>query len=325
MERILRSDEIAGKIPDYMTLPLPGFINKNHHLLMFQDDAFTAIRRNFTTKGIIAGAVAHTYNLYKMTTNPSSISLLRSLVSMASDILTIGNIYAILQTMHFTGIQGISTGRGLTNLKDNRVNYIDDENESIHRVLSPYEFIIFDKPVHAVADGVVKEIVDKYPDEVNSYEFIDKNRYLNEKERYGNYIDIEHNDVINSRYACMKLHGFTKKVGDTVKQGEIIGRVGASNAFLAPELIFQFVSPKDWYNIPGKIENIRTYVSKGINNKWNMHMEVPIINRTDYETKYLDKWDQFRNLDLRTLKYYYVSSYINPGCLIKQFPTILSE
>ena len=137
MERILRSDEIAGKIPDYMTLPLPGFINKNHHLLLFQDDAFTAIRRNFTTKGIIAGAVAHTYNLYKITTNPSSISLLRSLVSMTSDILTIGNIYAILQTMHFTGIQGISTGRGLTNLKDNRVNYIDDENESIHRVVSP--------------------------------------------------------------------------------------------------------------------------------------------------------------------------------------------
>ena len=191
MERILRSDEIAGKIPDYMTLPLPGFINKNHHLLMFQDDAFTAIRRNFTTKGIIVGAVAHTYNLYKMTMNPTSMSLLRSLVSVTSDILTIGNIYAILQTMHFTGIQGISTGRGLTNLKDNRVNYIDDENESIHRVLSPYEFIIFDKPVHAVADGVVKEIVDKYPDEVNSYEFIDKNRYLNEKERYGNYIDIE--------------------------------------------------------------------------------------------------------------------------------------
>ena len=59
MERILRSDEIAGKIPDYMTLPLPGFINKNHHLLMFQDDAFTAIIRNFTTKGILAGAVAH--------------------------------------------------------------------------------------------------------------------------------------------------------------------------------------------------------------------------------------------------------------------------
>ena len=33
MERILRSDEIAGKIPDYMRLALPGFINKNHHLL----------------------------------------------------------------------------------------------------------------------------------------------------------------------------------------------------------------------------------------------------------------------------------------------------
>ena len=75
MERILRSDEIAGKIPDYMTLPLPGFINKNHHLLVFQDDAFTAIRRNFTTKGMLVGTVMHTYNLYKMATNPSSISL----------------------------------------------------------------------------------------------------------------------------------------------------------------------------------------------------------------------------------------------------------
>lgn len=324
MVKQLRDDEIINKIPNYMKLPIPGFINKNHHLMLMKDSIFSAIKKNFTNKGVLFTGLMHGIRFYKLASGEVSVMSLYNLAGLFNDILEAGNIYAHLQTMHFTGIQSINTGMGITSLKDNRINYLNPE-ESMHVVLSPYEFIIYDKPVHAVADGVVKEIVDKYQDNVNTRDTIDITGYLEDKNLYGNYIDIEHNEVITSRYACMRLHGFTKKVGDKIKQGEIIGRVGASNAFKAPELLFQLMSPKKWYDYPGKIKNIREYAIKGMQNKWDMHMEAVIINRTDYEAKYLDKWEQFRQTDLRTLKYYYVSSYLNPGCLIKQTQNILSE
>ncbi len=76
-------------------------------------------------------------------------------------------------------------------------------------------------PVHSVGDG-----------------FVLKKGY--QRRGAGNYIKIKHNSVYTTQYA--HLHGFAKglKTGDHVKQGQIIGYVGATGLATGPHLDFRF-------------------------------------------------------------------------------------
>ena len=56
---------------------------------------------------------------------------------------------------------------------------------------------------------------------------------------YGNQIKIEHADGSVTRYAHM--HSFTVKVGDSVKQGELIGKVGNTGLSLGSHLHFEII------------------------------------------------------------------------------------
>lgn len=76
-------------------------------------------------------------------------------------------------------------------------------------------------PVHSVGDGTVV-----------------KKGY--QKRGGGNYISIKHNGTYSTTYMHLKGYARGIKVGDHVKQGELIGYVGATGLATGPHLDFRF-------------------------------------------------------------------------------------
>jgi murein DD-endopeptidase MepM/ murein hydrolase activator NlpD len=77
-------------------------------------------------------------------------------------------------------------------------------------------------PVHAVGDGVVRRA---------SY-----------SSSYGNVVDIAHTRGYASRYAHLRAFARGVRVGTRVKQGDLIGYVGATGLATAPHLHYEFHS-----------------------------------------------------------------------------------
>ncbi|MGE0201556.1 MAG: M23 family metallopeptidase [Candidatus Melainabacteria bacterium] len=63
----------------------------------------------------------------------------------------------------------------------------------------------------------------------------------NDPAGYGQYITIEHADGTKTRYAHMSAFG-KFKVGDTVQQGDIIGKVGSTGRSTGPHLHFEVIA-----------------------------------------------------------------------------------
>lgn len=75
-------------------------------------------------------------------------------------------------------------------------------------------------PVHAVGDGQV--IAKTY------------------QRGGGNYVKIKHNSVYTTAYLHLSKFGYGLKVGDYVKQGDVIGYVGSTGLSTGPHLDFRF-------------------------------------------------------------------------------------
>ena len=56
---------------------------------------------------------------------------------------------------------------------------------------------------------------------------------------YGNYVIIEHSDGIYTLYAHMYADSITVRAGDTVQQGQVIGKMGTSGYSTGPHLHFE--------------------------------------------------------------------------------------
>ncbi|KAI9134866.1 M23 family metallopeptidase [Acaryochloris sp. CCMEE 5410] len=73
---------------------------------------------------------------------------------------------------------------------------------------------------------------------------------------YGNFIEIQHNNIFSSAYAHME--NFFVNVGDTVNQGDLIGRVGQTGGVTGPHLHFEilqngsFINPRDKVAFPAR-------------------------------------------------------------------------
>ncbi|MGI4020638.1 MAG: urea transporter [Janthinobacterium lividum] len=92
-------------------------------------------------------------------------------------------------------------------------------------------FYCYNKPVLACADGVVEELTDQVEDnEIGS---------INTAENWGNSIVIRHASGLYSKVSHLKKKSAKVKVGDFVKQGDLIGLCGNSGYSPEPHLHFQ--------------------------------------------------------------------------------------
>lgn len=64
----------------------------------------------------------------------------------------------------------------------------------------------------------------------------------NDPDGYGQYITIEHEGGVRTRYAHMSKYGEFKE-GDTVQAGDVIGEVGSTGRSTGPHLHFEVISP----------------------------------------------------------------------------------
>ncbi|HUS87718.1 MAG TPA: urea transporter [Bacteroidales bacterium] len=110
---------------------------------------------------------------------------------------------------------------------------INDKNGSQFKgdgdVLSDY--YCYNKPVIAVADGIIEYVEDSIPDnEVGT---------PNIKDNWGNTVIIRHNDFLYSSLSHLAPGSIDLKEGDRIKQGDIIARCGNSGRSPYPHLHFQ--------------------------------------------------------------------------------------
>jgi hypothetical protein len=93
--------------------------------------------------------------------------------------------------------------------------------------------------VHATADGVIAFARDGVPE--NAEVSIDDMR-KDLQSIYGNSIVIDHGNGEFSRFGHLQTDSVQVKVGDRVKGGQVIGRVGNSGSSLFPHLHYELVS-----------------------------------------------------------------------------------
>jgi urea transporter/murein DD-endopeptidase MepM/ murein hydrolase activator NlpD len=107
---------------------------------------------------------------------------------------------------------------------------IDDKSYQLPG-LKPEDYYCFNKPVLAVADGQVQEVIAHIDDNVIGQ--------VNLQQNWGNTIVIKHAENLYSKVSHLKKNSVKVKAGDYVKQGDIIALCGNSGRSPEPHLHFQ--------------------------------------------------------------------------------------
>jgi urea transporter len=95
----------------------------------------------------------------------------------------------------------------------------------------PEHFYCFNKPVLACADGIIENVVDNIEDnEIGK---------VNTAQNWGNTVVIKHLDGLYSKVSHLKKNSVKVKIGDTVKEGQLLGLCGNSGRSPEPHLHFQ--------------------------------------------------------------------------------------
>jgi len=112
---------------------------------------------------------------------------------------------------------------------------VDDEGKSSSGDRkSVHNYYCYGKDIVAPADGVVVKLYNKHKDSI-----VDgKSGYCNASRIQGNYIIIKHNKFEYSMIAHIMRNSITVKIGDTVKQGEIIAKCGNTGNSSEPHIHF---------------------------------------------------------------------------------------
>jgi urea transporter len=100
-----------------------------------------------------------------------------------------------------------------------------------HYATQPENFYCFNKPVLAPANGFVQEIIDHIDDnEIGK---------INREQNWGNAVVIKHAEGLYTKMSHLKKNSFKVKVGDYVRQGDVIAACGNSGRSPEPHLHFQ--------------------------------------------------------------------------------------
>jgi murein DD-endopeptidase MepM/ murein hydrolase activator NlpD len=121
-----------------------------------------------------------------------------------------------------------------------------DKNES---------YLCWDRPIYCVEDGKVLAVVDDVPDNNGR-----KSNPANEPVR-NSCVLVEHAGNCFSEYYHVRKGGAAVKVGQQVKAGDLLGRVGNAGASTEPHLHFGYIGldrTGRYRNIPVRILGLTT-------------------------------------------------------------------
>ena len=340
--------DVLRIMPKNMLLPIQGFKDNKYHVLVTTDHF----------KQILEGSNLGLRALTRGGARLIALSLAKYAIgkgiSLGADLLTddeaisefaenpivkyIHSLYAlerlcfewlnprlhVIHSVQFFGLQPVTTGMGFTELKDNRIQSF--QGNEFHTILSPYEYILFNQPIHVVDDGVVVDIVNRYSDRAGRRLDIQFAR-ANIEEFLGNRVIIQHNPFIRSVYANVQKNSMSKlKIGDKVFRGDVIGRVGMSGHFPSPFLFFstQLIGPKISNSkfADMLLGNLRPTISSR-SQFWAPHFESNIL---DYEEQYgKNVYDLMERFASHKINYRMKGTQLGELCFVKQFRNIAVE
>jgi urea transporter/murein DD-endopeptidase MepM/ murein hydrolase activator NlpD len=132
------------------------------------------------------------------------------------------------------GYEGEITHRGdWQHALDFVLKDIDDKSYELPGI-RPEDYYCFNKPVLAAGDGIVQEVINHVEDNIIGQ--------VNLQQNWGNTIVIKHAEHLFSKVSHLKKNSIKVKVGDYVKQNDIIGLCGNSGRSPEPHLHFQIQS-----------------------------------------------------------------------------------
>ena len=132
---------------------------------------------------------------------------------------------------------------------------IMDENQQEFRSLGKklQDYYAYEKNVIAPADGIVVNVVDNVADNAVGE--------VNTLQNWGNSIVIKHTDYLYSQLSHLKLNTIKVRVGEFVRQGDILALVGNSGRSPVPHLHFQ-LQASPYVGSPTLDYPISYYISK---------------------------------------------------------------
>jgi hypothetical protein len=119
-------------------------------------------------------------------------------------------------------------------------------------------WIFFDDPVLAVADGVVVAAVDKFPDQIPNHP-----EPVTLQEADGNNVIIRFGKGLYAAYAHLVPGSVAVKVGDRVRAGQQIARLGNSGSSSGPHLHFQVMSKPSLVDAEGLSFSFASFTLEG--------------------------------------------------------------
>lgn len=301
---------IFSERPVY-SLPIHGFKDRRFHTLTLGYKVMDVIKNRWII-------ITH-HIINELRGEGINLDSLIGFFKLCSDLDECIEANNLLSMNIFIGIQPISSGsRGITFLKDGR---IDAYNSKIHRIINPNEYIIFGHNVRATADGVVSEIINKYRDALPTTQGTDLSSewFKNYNNLMGNIIVVDHPFGLSSIYGNMKQNSFTKKVGDKVSEGEVIGQVGSSGKEHLPSLLFatQIISQDLLY----KTERI--FKPSYNSNLWKPHYSWEVEDFKDLRED--DLAELFSKGWMYKPNYKLTNNHLDEVVLVKQYQNISQE
>ena len=113
-------------------------------------------------------------------------------------------------------------------------------------------FCFYGKEVIAIADGAVVDSFDGLPENPSAGELLPEEKMGEIMSKYGykplaggNFVVVEHSGDESSFYAHLIPNSIKVKIGDKVKQGQVLGLLGNSGSSSAPHLHFQLMQGTD--------------------------------------------------------------------------------
>ena len=242
----------------------------------------------------------------------SSLAIIYRMNCIPTDYTTIKTYMQELFALNFFGLNPMRY-QGFTEYKDNRLSSYTDQ---LKYVLNPSEFVLWDEPVINMMSGTVVNIYNESLDMISRKAFNTRPVFGDRmNELYGNSIAIETDNGIRVYYCGLMKNSFLKyKVGEQVKAGQIIGKVGCSGAlskrpFLHIEVAYRF-APET---------GNKTADSFKLN-----QISVPLINfEPFYEmplwTDYRDTQEGIERMYVKDIKYIFnPGHFMRAGSLIKK-------
>jgi hypothetical protein len=110
------------------------------------------------------------------------------------------------------------------------------------------DYYSFGVPVYATGNGVIADVHDGEPD---NRKFDNAELSKREKAYGGNYIIIDHGNGEYSWFGHLKQGSTRVKIGEKIKQGDIIAAVGASGSSLFPHLHYELRNGDGAKNVEG--------------------------------------------------------------------------